>query len=435
MMAKDPAQRYQTFAEVIQALAPFAGVPPAPAPAAEPRSSQAETVDLRKPEGVTVGVPQVTASLRAEPSRWRWWLAGAGGAAVGLLVLVFLVVNWSGQPGPPDASGGQHVKARPAAPGEPANNQEGVKPEKQPLPQPPSPVRDLPPGKVRRFLGHTSGVGHVAALDGGRKILSVGVGEVMVWDVNKPQLELNKYQPLCRGTAAVSPDETQILLARLSQEQLFLWSLAIGEKEKPFGIARALHSLAISPDGGRALSAGFDGLARLWDLIEKKEIRRYEGRVALFSHDGKHILTLRTGTGTAQLLWYGTDDGEVIRHFDEVRGGLTCVALSPRSDVALTGDGGGCLRFWEVASGKESRKIDAAHRSEILAVAFSPDGRRALSGSRDKAVKLWEVATGRELRKWYGHSGPVTCVAFTPDGHYALSGSEDQTVQLWALPE
>src|SRR5439155_1766368 len=114
----------------------------------------------------------------------------------------------------------------------------------------------------------------------------VAVGEVMIWDVNNASLELKRYQPLCRGMAAVSPDATQLLLARISQQQLFLLHLASGEPGQTFGDARALNSLAISPDGSRALSAGFDGLARLWNLPEKKELRRYEGRVALFSHDG-----------------------------------------------------------------------------------------------------------------------------------------------------
>src|SRR5437870_1963286 len=101
---------------------------------------------------------------------------------------------------------------------------------------------------------------------------------------------------------------------------------------------------------------------------------------------------MRNATTTGRLIWYRTEDGEILQQFAEVRSRLTCVALSPRSDLALTGDYGKCLRFWDMATGKESHKIPAAHEADILAVAFSPDGRRALSGSRDKVMKLWEVA-------------------------------------------
>jgi WD40 repeat protein len=363
-------------------------------------------------------------------------LPWAGGAAAGLLLLV-LLLNWAGGGGAPADAEGSQAKTNAPAPREPKKKPEDGKPAGKELPRPPpSPIRDLPPGKVRRFLGHAAPVCYVTALEGGRKLLSVAVGEVMIWDANDERVELKKYQPLCLGVAALSPDGAQLLTGRQGQEVLFTFNLGTGASSKLFGTARGLQSLAISPDGGRALSAGFvDNLARLWDLSKQAEIRRFEGRAALFSHDALHVLTLHHGFGHGRLKWYRAADGDIVREFDEVKGGMLCVALSGDSSVALTGDGGKCLRVWDVASGKETRKIDAAHASEVLAVAFSPDGRRALSGSRDKAVKLWEIATGRELRKWYGHSAPVICVAFTPDGRYALSGSEDRTMRLWALPE
>ncbi len=55
-------------------------------------------------------------------------------------------------------------------------------------------------------------------------------------------------------------------------------------------------SVALSPDGKRALSASFDLTVRLWDLVTGKELHSFKGHtlsiwVVAFGPDGRHALS------------------------------------------------------------------------------------------------------------------------------------------------
>jgi RNA polymerase sigma factor (sigma-70 family) len=79
----------------------------------------------------------------------------------------------------------------------------------------------------------------------------------------------------------------------------------------------------------------------------------------------------------------------------DVRG----LAFSPDGKYGAAGLGDGGIRLWEVATGKEVRKIDA-HRSAVARVAFAPDGKTVASIGPDEFVRLWDVATGEQVKSW-----------------------------------
>lgn len=79
----------------------------------------------------------------------------------------------------------------------------------------------------------------------------------------------------------------------------------------------------------------------------------------------------------------------------------------------------------------EALLANISGRSLVTSMVFSPQGDTLASGSQDGTVRLWDVASGRELRRLEGHRDAVRAVNFSPQGNTLASGSQDGTVRLY----
>jgi len=154
--------------------------------------------------------------------------------------------------------------------------------------------------------------------------------------------------------------------------------------------------LALTPDGKRAVSAGFDGL-RVWDLAT-----------------GKQILV-----------------------FGESKNGYWSVAVSGDGRRVIAGNNDRTAYVYELKTGKLVQAL-TGHTGEIWGGVLSADGKLAVSGAWDQSLRVWDVESGKQVRAFEGVRGHVRCLALSPDGKFVAAGHFDNlngpgVVRLWDM--
>jgi cytochrome c len=153
-----------------------------------------------------------------------------------------------------------------------------------------------------------------------------------------------------------------------------------------------VKGVAVSPDGARALTAGFDYSVGVWALADAQLTRWLEGHGAA----------------------------------------VNAVAFLPEGARALSAGDDGALILWDLAGGERLQTFDG-HRGKIVAIEISPDGRIAATSGWDGRVGLWDLAGESPVRWLQGHEGYVNDAAFSRDGRTLYTASEDGTIARWDL--
>ena len=171
-------------------------------------------------------------------------------------------------------------------------------------------------------------------------------------------------------------------------------------------------ALALSHDGKRIASSGWDKTIKLWDVDSASEI------VSIGQAEKK---------ATSRALLY---KGDISGYRVALSGIVGSLAFSPDGGQIVSGHWSGEIKIWDASTGKQL-KVFEAHKNEIESIAFSPDGTQIVSGGGDKTIRLWDVMSCTEMAMFHGHESWIVSVAFSPDGKQIASRGDDGQVAVW----
>ena len=150
--------------------------------------------------------------------------------------------------------------------------------------------------------------------------------------------------------------------------------------------------VAWHPDGSRYVTAGNDGMARIWD-----------------DATGQELLTL---TGHLAPIWQA--------------------AWNPTGNRIVTASADGTARIWDAESG-EMLIILLGHLGTVWQAEWDASGSRIVTASDDMTARVWDAATGRSITTLSGHISAVSFVAWDATGtRIATAGwTGDGTARVW----
>jgi WD40 repeat protein len=201
-----------------------------------------------------------------------------------------------------------------------------------------------------------------------------------------------------------------------------------------------VNSVAITPNGKRAVSASRDYTLRVWDLESGECLRVLEGHTNMvvsvsITPDGKRAAS---GSWDETLRVWDLESGECLRVL-EGHTYITSVSITPDGKKAVSTSINNTLRVWDLESG-ECLETFEGHTAPVESVRITPDGKRAVSGSWDNTLRVWDIESGECLGTFEGYASSFETpestgvVSITPDGKRAVSvSSMDALVRVWDL--
>jgi WD40 repeat protein len=196
--------------------------------------------------------------------------------------------------------------------------------------------------------------------------------------------------------------------------------------------------LSLSRNGKTLVTAGTDGVIRIWNVTSGQIERTFVGHLnsvykADFSPNEKFIAS--SSRDMTVRIW-GFAAGQELYKLTGFKCSVKNIAFSRDGQMLAAVGNDGILKLWNVKTGKELKSLVHTDSPEVdvsvYSVVFSRDGRRIYAGNGDGTISEWDVMTGKETNVWKAHKDTIIALAFSPDYRLLASdGYNEANVKLW----
>ncbi len=304
-------------------------------------------------------------------------------------------------------------------------------------------VLDLASGKEIASFNHQYGVLEIAFSPDSRYLATGGMwgGNFSVWKIaNKQKVAHFTSQGSSLGNLKVvfSPDGKY--LATRNREFYEIWDIASGQKVNKFDTSRVITQIAFSPGGKyvttvvkKAYEASYvpGTTIKVWNLKSGSEVLHLQHNDDVdsitFSPNEKYVAI--AGYNNIARIWEVKSGLEIHRFSYEGTGGRNNNITFSLDEKHLATNINDIVQIWEVKSGTEVHRFNLQRDNTYVgAIAFSPDGKyiaiannlfKGISNTLEdfNTLQVFDVKSRKQLTS-LRHQGLINEVAFSPDGKY-----------------
>jgi eukaryotic-like serine/threonine-protein kinase len=233
---------------------------------------------------------------------------------------------------------------------------------------------------------------------------------------------------------ALSPDGRRLALA---SHVVRIWDCEAGAfTAHAWPHPAPVHALAFSPAGDRLLTSCQDGKARLFAFGDGAEAPLF----APVPDQGRRPVFIDGGRGLVtktaerEVTWWDAATGRPVRRLPFPGHGNVWRLDPGPGGRSFAASGWGGTQVWDAADGGRPGPF-LRQRNWVSGAVYGPGGATVLTMSNDRAVQLWSLPDGRPLGAPLIHTGGIYEAAFSSDGRLLVTAAEDGLVRVWRRPD
>lgn len=244
--------------------------------------------------------------------------------------------------------------------------------------------------------------------------------------------------------ASFSPDGKYVLTAG-KRDTLQVWEAETGKLVSKMGLESPVLTAEFSPDSKYIMTsnmtANYESRIRVWEISSGHETKSYPSHATngddFFTPDGRFATVTNADFSLAVI---DSQENQVVTTIPVAAAADNIRAFSPDGAILLVQymlidkhDGGGNIKGWEIATGKQIESfagdlISSRLGSAPFDFAFSPDGRLIAINNKDDKLEVWELRTHKKIVE---SDSKAERAIFSAEGGLFAAVGTDLTTHVW----